>query len=118
MVIVHSRARVALPLLVIRPRRRLADGVLWATLLLSLAAGLAFFRWQWQQSEEELGRVRAAWRDERDSRTSLTVHLDQGVECQTPYHSPLWTDVVKKTCSDLGQAYRDLVLNPAKRAKR
>lgn len=106
-----------MPRLVIRARRRLTDGVLWAVLILSLAAGLGFFRWQWEQSEAELARVRFAWQAERDDRAGLYVHLDQGVECRSPYHSPLWIDVFKKTCSDLGRAYRDLVLIPTKKAK-
>lgn len=113
--IVHSRARVTLPQLVIRPRRRLADGVLPTILVVCLAAGMGFFHQQWQESESDRARQLEAWQAERDNRTGLYVHLDQGVECKSPQHSQLWLDVVRETCRALGDAYRHLVLSPGKK---
>lgn len=114
--IVHSRSRVTLPRLVVRPRRLLTEGVTWAALILSLAAGLGFFHFKWQETEDQLARERADRQAERDGRAGIYVYADKGIECKSPAISERWLDTFRTTCKSLGIAHRELT-KPPKGAK-
>lgn len=113
--IVRSRARVRLPRLVVRARRAPIEGLLWLSLIVSLFAAVTYFRLLWLDAVAENQAIAAAWQAERENRTGVYVHLDEGVECKSPHHSDLWIEVVKGTCRALGISYRDLVINKRRR---